>query len=67
MEKSQVVSNKSDEVNLKKIVAEAVQEALSDPDFGLELSEFAREKLDQISKNKNVKTTPLSEIRKKYY
>ncbi|OGF71880.1 hypothetical protein A3E06_00450 [Candidatus Giovannonibacteria bacterium RIFCSPHIGHO2_12_FULL_44_42] len=50
---------------VKNYVVRAVNEVLSDPDFGLELSKEAQKRLCQAAKSK--KTVPFSEIKKKYY
>ena len=51
---------------IKSFVVQAIEEVLSDPDFGLELSEKAKKRLGyaRISKKKNI---PFSEIKRKYY
>jgi hypothetical protein len=50
---------------VKHYVVRAVNEALSDPDFGLELSKEAQKRLHEVVKSK--KSIPFSEIKKKYY
>lgn len=50
---------------IKTFIMRAIQEILTDPDFGLELSEEAKKRLQQAS-GISRKTIPLSEIKKKY-
>ncbi|MEJ0054126.1 MAG: hypothetical protein WDN10_05420 [bacterium] len=57
-------SRKSD-VRLRAYVAEMVREVLDDPDFGLELSGYARRRLAKAKKTR-AKGIPLSAILKKY-
>lgn len=51
---------------IKLFIVRAIEEVLSDPDFGLELTERAKRRLRQAagSKRKNIS---FSEIKKKYY
>lgn len=51
---------------VKNLIAQAVQDVLGDPDFGLELSLEARKRLNKEERDK-AKLTPFSEIKKKYY
>lgn len=51
---------------MKTFIMRAIQEILSDPDFGLELSEEAKRRLGQASRLRK-KSIPLSEVKKKYY
>ena len=51
--------------NLRAMIAEAAQEVLSDPDFGLELSSTAKKRLLQARLALR-KTSSLSAISKKY-
>ncbi len=44
---------------------EAVYEALHDPDFGLELTDYMKRKLGRLSRSKS-KTIPWDKIKKKY-
>lgn len=50
----------------KTFVAQIVEEIVTDPDFGLELSEKAKERLRQAKVYKG-KTSLLSDIKRKYY
>ena len=61
-----VVTQSKTKNEIKTLVIQAVQEILSDPDFGLKLSEKAKKRLLQANTSKG-KTAPLSEIKKKYY
>ena len=54
------------EPNTKAFIVQAIQDIISDPDFGLEFTEGAIRRLKQASA-KRIKTIPLSEIKKKYY
>jgi len=58
------------ERKIEKIVERTIfrilQRVLTDPDFGLELSEKAKKRLRQASVSKQ-KTVPFSDIKKKYY
>ena len=54
------------EPEIKSFIASAVQEVLNDPDFGLELSDTAKERLNRVSSRKE-KTVSASEIKGKYY
>ncbi|OGI81534.1 hypothetical protein A3I25_02845 [Candidatus Nomurabacteria bacterium RIFCSPLOWO2_02_FULL_42_17] len=52
--------------NLTKImVSQAVSDFLTDPDFGLELSSYAKRRL-KLARFGNQKTTPISQIKRKY-
>lgn len=51
---------------IKTFILRAIHEILSDPDFGLELSEKAKKRLRQAASSKQ-KTISFSEIKKKYY
>jgi len=53
-------------MGLKVYIADAIREALDDPDLGLELTAWAKKRL-LSAKNKKGKLVPMSEIRKKYY
>ncbi len=50
---------------LKTYIAETVYEVLHDPDFGLELTEYAKKRL-RASMKKNQKTIPWEEVVRKY-
>jgi hypothetical protein len=51
---------------IKAYIAETVYEALHDPDFGLELTEYAKKRLRAALKNSNKKGISLQEAREKY-
>jgi len=51
---------------IKTFIMGAIQEILTDPDFGLELSAEPKRRLGQAPKLRK-KAIPLSEIKKKYY
>lgn len=51
---------------LKTFVAQIVEEIVTDPDFGLELSEKAKKRLRQATTYKG-KTFLLSDIKEKHY
>ncbi|PIS39449.1 MAG: hypothetical protein COT33_01890 [Candidatus Nealsonbacteria bacterium CG08_land_8_20_14_0_20_38_20] len=51
---------------VKIFIVQAIYEILSEPDFGLKLSEKAQKRLRQALISKQ-KTISLSEIKKKYY
>lgn len=51
---------------VKTFIVQTVNEVLNDPDFGLELSEKAKKRLNQAGVF-NQKTISFSEIKKKYY
>ena len=51
---------------LQMLIVRAVQEVLSDPDFGLELTVQARKRLREAQKAKIRKTISLEEIKRKY-
>ena len=65
MEKA-VFQNKEISALVRKEVAKALREILDDPDFGLELTEYAKKRLHRALKSKG-KGMPFSEIKKKYY
>lgn len=48
----------------KSLIMQAVNEILSDPDFGLELTKEAKARLKKFARDR--KTIPFSEIKKKY-
>ena len=50
---------------LKAAISQEIMAVLEDPDFGMELSAFAKKRLSQARKSK-AKTIPFSEIKKKY-
>ena len=50
----------------KAFIVGAVQEVLEDPDFGLELTEEAKKRLEKERTSKQ-KTISLTEIKGKYY
>ncbi len=50
---------------LRAAVAISVQEVLNDPDFGMELTAYAKKRLRAAMKDKG-RGTPLAEIKKKY-
>ena len=50
---------------MKMLITQAVRDTLSDPDFGRELTEKARKRLNQARTSRG-KTIPFSEIKKKY-
>lgn len=50
----------------KTVIAQLVSEILSDPDFGLELSDKAKKRLLDADKRRT-KTITFDEIEKKYY
>ena len=54
------------EPELRSFIADAIREILDDPDFGLELSDRARERLDRAPAHKD-KTISSSTIKEKYY
>ncbi|TSC94645.1 MAG: hypothetical protein CEN87_366 [Parcubacteria group bacterium Licking1014_1] len=49
-------------VELRRLIIEAVYEILNDPDFGLELQDWVKERLKKRPK----KTISFEEIKKKY-
>lgn len=53
-------------LDTKSFIVHAIKDIVSDPDFGLELSESAKKRLRK-EKVLNGKTVPFSEIKKKYY
>ncbi len=53
------------EPNTKAFIAEAIRDIVSDPDFGLELTEEAQKRLAKARTSRG-KTVSLSEIKKKY-
>ena len=50
---------------IRQEVIKVLREMLSDPDFGLELTAYAKKRLRQTMKSKG-KGIPFSEIKKKY-
>jgi hypothetical protein len=58
------IETKNKRINnfIKKTVIETIQEILEDPDFGLELQEWVKNRLRKKAK----KLIPLEEIKKKY-
>lgn len=50
---------------LRAVIADSIQEILGDPDFGLELTAYAKRKLTKATKDTR-KGKTLSEIRAKY-
>ncbi len=66
MNKVALTSKNTGVKNLRAMIAEAAQEVLSDPDFGLELSATAKKRLLQARLTLR-KTSPLSEISRKYF
>ena len=67
MENTSVKINNISKMELRHLIAEAVQEALTDPDFGLELNPNFIEGLKKSIKQKREgKITPLKDILKKY-
>lgn len=50
---------------LKAVISQEIVAILEDPDFGLELSVYAKRRLLVAQKSKS-KTIPFSEIKKKY-
>lgn len=50
---------------LKTFVTQTVSEILNDPDFGLELTEYAKKRLRK-ARLKTTKTIPLEEIKKEF-
>lgn len=52
--------------NLKLLIAEAVQEVLDDPDFEMELSEEAKNRLRRASKTPRRSTAKLAEIKRRH-
>ncbi len=67
MTKTLLQKKNFNQVSLRHLVVRAVQEILSDPDFGLSLSERAKQRLRQASGGKTAKAIPFSEIKKKYF
>ena len=61
------LKNKHISPELKAYIAETVYEALHDPDFGLELTNYAKKRLEVAVKNSNKKGISLQEAREKYY
>ena len=59
------IGNKKTSIKIKALVAQAVSEVLSDPDFGMELTEHAKRRLEKARKQKG-KSIPFSEIKKRY-
>lgn len=53
------------EPDTKAFITEAIQDIVSDPDFGLELSDEVKKRLAKAKKSPR-KTVPLSEIKKEY-
>ena len=51
--------------DLKAAISQEIVAILEDPDFGLELSTYAKKRLLMSQKNK-IKITPFSQIKKKY-
>jgi len=66
MNKTAVKSSPLQTKNLRALISEAAQEILSDPDFGLELGETAKRRLNRVLSISPRKTTSLLEIKKKY-
>ncbi|OGG41011.1 hypothetical protein A2118_01875 [Candidatus Kaiserbacteria bacterium GWA2_50_9] len=52
--------------DIKAFIMESINDVLEDPDFGLELTEGFKKKL-QVAKRSKVRTISLEEVRKKYY
>jgi hypothetical protein len=52
-------------VQEKTFIVAALQEILEDPDFGLELSDKAKKRLNRVSIHREVVSA--SEIKRKYY
>ena len=51
---------------LRQFIVETIHQVLDDPDFGMELSERAKKRLEQARKSRK-RGIPASEIRRKYY
>lgn len=51
---------------LKAVISQEIMAILEDPDFGLELSPYAKKRL-LVARKSKTKTIPFSEIKKKYF
>ena len=60
------VKSKNISPELKAYIAETVYEALHDPDFGMELTPYAKKRLRAAIKNSNKKGISLQEAIEKY-
>lgn len=54
------------EISTKTFIVQAIKDIMDDPDFGLELTKKTEKRLKQARTGKE-KTTPLFEIKEKYY
>lgn len=59
------LKRKKDLMKTKILISQAVGEVLADPDFGLELTEYMKKRLEKAKKYKG-KLIPFSEIKKRY-
>ena len=54
------------DVDVRLLIMQAVQEILSDPDFGLRLTDEAKTRLRKASRSKTARVIPFAEIKRKY-
>lgn len=61
-----IFQNKDMNLIIRHEVVKALRDILEDPDFGLELTEYAKKRIRQAQKSKG-KGIPLPKIKRKYY
>lgn len=61
MNKNKTTSNLNNE--MKGVIVESIHEALSDPEYGIDLQEWVKDRLEKYSKEKDfTKFTPAEDL-----
>lgn len=65
LKKKKVLAKERALIAQKVLISQAIGEILTDPDFGLEMTEYMKKRLERARKYKG-KLVPFSEIKKRY-